>query len=63
MMNVPPSEAKALSLWEYEALLHNWNEAHNPDGSVEAPDHERTQRMIEKLNANPALLVANKAPA
>lgn len=45
-MNIPPSEAKALSLWEYQALLHHWND----DGDVEAPDHEHTQKMVDKLN-------------
>lgn len=46
-MNIPPGEAKALSLWEYQALLHHWND----DGEdTAAPDHEHTQKMVDKLN-------------
>lgn len=55
MMNIPPSDTRALSLWEYEALLHNWNKAHDTDGGVEAPDPEKTQRLIDRVNSLPAL--------
>lgn len=51
MMNIPPSDTRALSLWEYEALLHNWNKAHNVDGDVTPPDPEKTQRMVDRVNA------------
>lgn len=47
-MNIPPSEADALSLWKYQALIHNWND----DGDVKAPDHEHTQKMVDRLNAH-----------
>lgn len=54
MMNIPPSDAKAMSLWEYEALLHHWNSAHKTD-DVQAPDHESTQKLIDRINADPRL--------
>jgi hypothetical protein len=53
-MNIPPSEAKALSLWEDEALLWNWNEAHNVEGDG-PPDPETTQALLDKINADPRL--------
>lgn len=55
MMGIPPSEAKALSLWEYEAILHHWNEAHGT-GEIEIVDPEITQRHIDRLLAHPELL-------
>lgn len=30
-MHVSPREARDLLLWEYEALVINWNEQHDPD--------------------------------
>lgn len=43
-----------MSLWEYEALLQHWNKAHGSD-DVEAPDHARTQKLIDRINADPRL--------
>lgn len=55
MMNMQPSEAKALSLYEYEMMLHNWAKAHDPDHvDIVAPDV--TQDLITKLKAKPELL-------
>ncbi len=54
MMNIGPSETNAMSLWQYEALLHNWNAAHNTDGDVSPPDPEKTQRLIDRINSMPA---------
>jgi hypothetical protein len=34
MMNVGPEECGRLSLWEYGALLWNWNQAHDPDAKA-----------------------------
>jgi hypothetical protein len=56
MMNVPPSEANKLSLWEYEALLHHWNEAHDADPDVDAPDPAVVIPMLERINADPRLI-------
>lgn len=53
-MNIPPSEAKALSLWEYESLLFHWNDAHG--GEVKAPDAGQTQSMIDQINSDPRLI-------
>lgn len=55
-MNIPPSDARELDLWEYEAMLWHWNEAHRTGDDVEPPDPQFTQRLIDKLNSNPALL-------
>jgi hypothetical protein len=53
MMNIPPSEAKALPLEEYEMLLYHWNKAHSTgDDAVPHPDHEHTQKMVDRLNAH-----------
>lgn len=54
MMNIPPSEAKALSMEEYEMLLHGWNKAHGGD-DVSAPDPEMVQRRLDAINADPRL--------
>jgi len=53
-MNIPPSELDRMDLWTYEALLHQWNEAHSTDG-IEAPDAERAQKLIDRINADPRL--------
>ncbi len=55
MMNVPPSEARCLSLWEYEALLHGWNEAHSAGDDVEAPDPAKALALLDRINSDPRL--------
>lgn len=55
MMNIPPGEAKALTLWEYEALLHHWNAAHSTGDDVEPPDPATTQKLIDMINSDPKL--------
>ncbi len=55
MMNVPPSEARCLSLWEYEALLYHWNEAHSAGDDVEAPDPEKALALLDRINSDPRL--------
>lgn len=60
-MNIPPSEAKSLSLWEYEAILSEWNDAHDYGDDMAAPDPETTQALLDKINADPRLTGA-KAP-
>lgn len=60
MMNIPPSEVDALSLWKYEALLYHWNEAHNPDAEPDIVDPEVTQRLIDGLKDRPELLKKTK---
>jgi hypothetical protein len=56
MMNVPPSEARALSLWEYEALLHGWNEAHSSSGDPDGPDPDQVIAILDAANSHPALV-------
>lgn len=54
MMNVPPSEADDLGLWEYQAMIYHWNKLHQtePDG----PSTAETQAMIDALKADPEML-------
>jgi hypothetical protein len=53
MMGIPPSEAKRLTWWEYQALLWNWNDRHPQPGEdgdpAEAPDAEFVARRHEML--------------
>jgi hypothetical protein len=49
------SRIDTMSLWEYEALLYHWNEAHDTSGEVDAPDPEVAQRVLDMINANPLL--------
>lgn len=56
MMNIPPSEAKALSLWEYDALMAGWNAAHSEGDDAPIVDHATTQRLIDDLRSRPELL-------
>lgn len=55
-MGVAPSEAERMGLWEYEALLHNWNAAHSDGGDVQAPDPERTAAILDRANRTMALV-------
>lgn len=50
MMHIPPSEAKALTLCEYQGLLHNWEAAHSSEDVIEPPSVEETEerrRLLE----------------
>lgn len=60
-MNIPPSEAKRLSLHEYEGILWNWNDAQARD-DVDAPDPELTERLIASINADKRLTGPKPAP-
>lgn len=56
MMNIGPDAAAALSMWEYEALLFYWNEAHaTDDGEAPAPDPEVAMAILDLANRNPLL--------
>lgn len=54
-MNIAPSEANKLSLWEYEAILWHWNDAHSIKDDLEAPDPEAAMALLEKINSDPRL--------
>jgi hypothetical protein len=53
-MNIPPTEADHMSLYRYESLVWNWNDAHEVD-DLGAPDPELTQKLIDRINANPQM--------
>lgn len=54
MMGLGKADTDSMSLWEYEARLYHWNEAHGSD-SVNAPDPDIAFRILEKANADPRL--------
>ncbi len=49
MMNIGPSDARALTLYEYQALLYNWEQAHATDEP--APDEDAVAGMFERMRA------------
>jgi hypothetical protein len=52
MMAIPPSEARSLSWWEYQALLWNWNDRHvqeDKEDPAEAPDAAFVARRMQRL--------------
>jgi hypothetical protein len=56
-MNIPPSEAKRMTLWEYDATLTEWNRQRDPDGDAPPPmtvDEFREQEQF--FEDNPHLL-------
>lgn len=55
MMNIPPGDVQTMSLWEYEALLYHWNEAHGGSESGDPPDAKTAMKVLDLINANPAL--------
>lgn len=55
-MNVPPSEAKRLTLWEYEALLVNWNYLHDTDPQPEPMSIDEFKGLEQQFRDNPHLL-------
>jgi len=53
MMSIPPSEAKKLTWWEYQALLWNWNDRHKlEDEHPEAPDADHVAMRQKRLVAS-----------
>ena len=52
MGGIQPSEAKSLTLYEYQAMLHNWEQAHKTgEETPEPPSVEETERRREALEA------------
>lgn len=52
MMGIQPSETARLTWWEYQALLWNWNDRHDPEAQnepVEAPDGDFVARRMQRL--------------
>lgn len=58
-MGVGATDAREMSLYEYEMRLHHWNEIHG-SGDDEIVDPEITQRMIDNLMSRPDLLTTTK---
>jgi hypothetical protein len=55
MMGISKADADALTLWEYEGILWNYNEAHRSPDDVEPPDPEAATALLELLNNDPRL--------
>lgn len=52
MMGIPPSEVKAMTWWESQAIIWNWNDRHDPEGKdepVEPPEADFVRRRQERL--------------
>jgi hypothetical protein len=58
-MNIPPREARDLTLWEYEATLVQWNAQHDTgEPKVEAPTVDEVQASEQFFLDHPELLQA-----
>lgn len=55
MMGVSRADAMDLSMWEYEARLWHWNEAHKASDDVEPPDPVKAMRLLDRANSDPRL--------
>jgi hypothetical protein len=54
MMGLGWADIERMSLWEYEARLYHWNEAHG-GGDISPPDAATAMRILEKANLDPRL--------
>jgi hypothetical protein len=54
-MGLGRADIDGMSLWEYEARLWNWNDAEGGGDNIAPPDRKLTQRLIDKINSDPAL--------
>lgn len=53
-MGVSLGDARAMSLWEYEAMLTEHNARHDPKGTpVAKPAKEKVRRHLDRLAADP----------
>lgn len=53
-MGIQPSEMGRLTWWEYQAMLWNWQDRHDPEGAntpTEAPDADAFKRSQQSLAA------------
>lgn len=61
MMGLGRYDTDQMSLYEYQARLHHWNEIHraHTDRGEHKVDHSVTQKHLDFLRSNPELLSAN----
>ncbi len=57
-MGLGSADAASMSFWEYDARMHHWAEANDPDDAA-IVDPAHTQRIIDDLKSRPELLKAN----
>jgi hypothetical protein len=55
-MNIPPSAARDMTMWEYEATFVNWNKQHDPDGDLDPVTPEDWHGMMAFFESNPQFL-------
>lgn len=58
-MGVSDSDAREMSLYDYEMRCWHWNDKHS-DKSDEITDPEITQKMIDELRKHPEFLTKTK---
>jgi hypothetical protein len=49
MMSV---DYRTLTLWQYQAMLHEWNERHSQEGGKSPPDPEKMARLKRAMDAH-----------
>lgn len=49
MMGIGPEECGRMDFWTYQALLHNWNEAHRPEGEATLTGSQRSR--LDRFNS------------
>lgn len=55
-MNIPPSEARNLTLWDYEAILTEWNRQRDTDPQPDPMTVDEFKRQEQFFADNPHLL-------
>jgi hypothetical protein len=55
-MHIPPNVARDMTLWEYEATLVQWNNAHETDHDPEPASEEQVRATYAYFEAHPELL-------
>lgn len=55
-MGIQPRDARELTLWEYEAILVNWNSMHNTDPDPEAATTDQFHLTEQFFDEHPELL-------
>jgi hypothetical protein len=52
MMGIGPEEAGRMDFWTYEALLWNWNKAHDPKPQAKPLDERQAARLTRAMEAH-----------
>jgi hypothetical protein len=55
MMGIGPEEAGRMDLWTYQALMWNWNRAHDTTPGPKPLDSKQRDRLSRALEAHTTL--------